>query len=381
MEQVGRQSAQTDSLLAVADELTRLTYFRGRVALAAILRALGIRAGDEVLLQAFTCVAVPEAIMSVGARPTYVDVEERGVNMDPADLEGKIGSATKAIIIQHSFGLPADVIRLREIARSKSIPLIEDCAHAIASRVDGQLVGTFGNAAFYSYEAAKPVFAGIGGSAIANDDVLRQRIASDYELLEEPPTLTQLETAAMVLAHRIAYQPATYWTLRSMFRAISATGLIPGNYNKIATSQGPAVDFRRTMGRIQVGALRRELKNIDKQTSQRRTVGAQYRSLITSARASHMAIPANVDPVFGRYPLFVEDRSELIERARAAKVEVAVFYDTPVHPLKGQKLRTVGYEPGSCPNAEWASDRIISLPTGMTVGSSQIQRAVNLLNG
>ncbi|HUQ48649.1 MAG TPA: DegT/DnrJ/EryC1/StrS family aminotransferase, partial [Gemmatimonadaceae bacterium] len=83
-------------------DLTRFTYFRGRVALAAILKALGVTTGDEVLLQAFTCVAVPEAIISIGAIPVYVDVEPGGINMDADDLSAKIGNATKAVIVQHS---------------------------------------------------------------------------------------------------------------------------------------------------------------------------------------------------------------------------------------------------------------------------------------
>ena len=119
-----------------AGELTRFTYFRGRVALAAILRGLGVKAGDEVALQAFTCVAVPEAIMSIGAIPVYVDVEPGGINMDAEDLARKIGAATRAIVIQHSFGLPADVAQLTSIARDNNLPLVEDCAHTIASRVD-----------------------------------------------------------------------------------------------------------------------------------------------------------------------------------------------------------------------------------------------------
>lgn len=365
----------------VTKDLERFTYFRGRVALAAILRGLGVRSGDEVLLQAFTCVAVPEGIMSIGARPGYVDVEAGGLNMDPADLEDKIGSSTKAIVIQHSFGLPADVMHLGRIAREHGIPLIEDCAHTLTSRVEGRLVGSFGDAAFYSYEAAKPVFVGIGGSAVSNDEQLTKRLADDYTQYEGPPAVAQLETAAMFHAYQIAYRPSTYWPLRSLFRTLSSAGVIRGNYNKIASSERPAADFRRRMGGLQQRLLYRELQSLDTQTAHRKRVAGEYQSLIRTGRVTHLSVPARMEPVFSRYPLLAENRTELVERAREARVEIAIFYDTAVHPLEGSALRTVGYEPGLCPNAEWTAERIISLPTGPRVGNEQIRRAVNFLNG
>lgn len=112
--------------------------------MAAILRSLGVKAGDDVLIQAFTCIAVPEAVMSIGAKPRYVDVEAGTPNMDPVDLARKIRPDTKAVVIQHSFGLPADVARLSSLTRDSSVPMIEDCAHTIESRVGGRRVGTFG---------------------------------------------------------------------------------------------------------------------------------------------------------------------------------------------------------------------------------------------
>ena len=361
-------------------DLTRFTYFRGRVALAAILRALGIRAGDEVLIQAFTCVAVPEAIMSIGSRPVYVDTAEHGLNMDPSDLASKLTGSTKAVVVQHSFGLPADIVRIAEIARSRGVHLIEDCAHTISSTVDGRLVGSFGAAAFYSYEAAKPVFAGIGGSAISNDLELTRRLERDYATYEEPPTVSQIETGAMVHAHRLAYRPSTYWPVRSLFRTFSKLGIIRGNYNKLSHSAPPAADFARRMGRIQRNRLAQELKTIERQTAHRRQVALEYRTRIEARGIVHPPIPSNVDPVFSRYPILAEDKRAVLEDARRARVELAAFYDSPVQPLYGDALRSVGYEPGSCPNAEWAAERVVSLPTSLTVGKVEMDRAIAFLN-
>lgn len=367
-------------LRSIAEDLTRYTYFRGRVALSAILRALGVASGDEVLLQAFTCVAVPEGIISVGAIPVYVDVSPGTPNMDPDDLRLKITARTKAIVVQHSYGLPADIRELIRIADEMAVPVIEDCAHTIASRVDGRLVGSFGRAAFYSYEAAKPVFAGIGGSAVINDRELEMKVEGDYAHFAEPPLLAQLETSAMVVAYHVAYRPSTYWTVRALFRALSGAGLIRGNYNKVELSLMPASDFRRRMGRMQVRRLSRALRDIEMQTRHRADVALQYRSSIRTAYLQHLPVRDGVEPIFGRYPMLAANKTELVEKARRAKVEIAVFYDTPVQPLSGESLRGVGYKPGSCPRAERIAASVISLPTGMQVGTRQIRRTVEFLN-
>ncbi len=349
--------------------------------MAAILKAMGVKRGDEVLIQAFTCIAVPEAVMSLGAVPRYVDVATGTPNMDADDLADKIGPLTRAVVVQHSFGLPAAVRQLCEVANKRGVPVIEDCAHTIASTVGGRAVGTFGAAAFYSYEASKPVFIGIGGSAVANDDALRARLEAHFSDYVAPPVATQLQLGAMRLAHLVAYRPSTYWTVRSLFRTLVAAGLIRGNYNEMGPGAEPSPEFGHRMGGIQKKLLLAALGNLEKQTAHRVGVATKYATRIRNDDIAHVPVAEDASPVFGRYPLLTENKSKWIEGARGARVELADFYDTPVHPLRGDALREVGYEPGSCPNAEWFSERVISLPTGPQVDGSQIDRAVRYFNG
>ena len=378
---------RADSLVSTVEntslesqKLERLVYLRGRVAMAAILRGRGVAPGDDVLIQAFTCIAVPEAVLSLGARPRYVDVAPGTPNMDPQDLARKLRPDTKAVVIQHTFGLPADVGRLGQLAREAEVPMIEDCAHTIASSVGGRRVGSFGAAAFYSNEASKPVFVGIGGSAISNDSALSAALERDYGSYTEPSLMTQAQLAAMFLAHKLVYRPSTYWAVRSVFRAMVSAGLIKGNYNEVAAELGPAEDFGRRMGRRQSALLRAALARLERQTNHRRWVADQYSRRISADGVKHIPVPPGVEPVYGRYPLLVEDKPRWIEGARDTRVELADFYATPVHPLKGDGLRRVGYEPGSCPNAEWVSGRIVSLPTGPQTDQRQVDRAVAYFN-
>src|SRR3989344_2324062 len=107
------------------------TFNSGRSALMAILDSLGLEKGDEVLLQAFTCNAVPNPIIWDGFKPIYVDCDEKTFNMDIDNLKRKITDKSRALIVQHTFGLPAEMDEIIEICRQNGLILIEDCAHSL----------------------------------------------------------------------------------------------------------------------------------------------------------------------------------------------------------------------------------------------------------
>ena len=103
------------------------TFDSGRTALFFALQALGIKEGDEVLVQAYTCIVVTNAIRFTGATPVFVDVNDN-YNINSKECKKKITPKTKAIIVQHTFGLPADIEALVDIAKEQDIKIIEDCA-------------------------------------------------------------------------------------------------------------------------------------------------------------------------------------------------------------------------------------------------------------
>jgi hypothetical protein len=206
-------------------------------------------------------------------------------------------------------------------------------------------------------------------------------MASRWPAFAPPTALTQVQLLALYIAGLVAYRPAAYWTVRSIYRTAVRLGLLRGNYNQVAVDAGPADDFIRRMGAVQRLVLARTLRRLARQTAHRRWVAESYRQAITAGAVRHPDIPSGAEPVFGRYPLLVPNRSDLMARARAEAVELADFYATPVHPLAGNDLARVGYELGSCPNAESVVQRVVSLPTASTVGKRAIQRAARLLNG
>ncbi|MBU1167833.1 aminotransferase class I/II-fold pyridoxal phosphate-dependent enzyme, partial [Patescibacteria group bacterium] len=127
-----------------------VSFGSGRAALYYLLKSFGVTTGDEVIVQAYTCVSVPNSIVWLGAKPVYVDVRN-DFNMDPELIEPAITSKTKVILTQNTFGKPADIRRIKDIAEKHNLILIEDAAHALGAEVASQKIGGFGDGAIFSF--------------------------------------------------------------------------------------------------------------------------------------------------------------------------------------------------------------------------------------
>ncbi len=132
------------------------------------LLALGVKRGDEVLVSDFTFPATGNAVVHAGAKPVFVDVQKATFNMDPMDLEKKITPKSKAVIIVHAFGNPADLDAILAIARRHKLCVIEDSACAHGAFYAGKKVGTFGDLACFSFHARKNITTGEGGMITTN---------------------------------------------------------------------------------------------------------------------------------------------------------------------------------------------------------------------
>ena len=351
------------------------TYFRGRVALAAILRALGIGRGDEVATQAFTCVAVPEGVMATGARSSWIDVDHDGYTMSAADLRTKITPRTRAVLVQHTYGIPADMDPILDIAREAGLPVIEDCCHTFTSTYRGALVGTLGTASFYSYEWGKPIVAGLGGGAVANDPALRERLLEDYAGYSEPGMARLARIQAQYNAFGLLFRPRLYWPVRAAFRRLGSSGIVEGNYNPVGGDH-VASDFHLRMAPALEKRLQRKLALVPEFTRRSGEIVEEYVNGIRTGVVIHPTQHGDRDVTYARYPLRAHDKRGLLAAARQANVELAEWFVTPVHPLQGDALRSVNYNSGSCPNAEAMCEQVVSLPTHNRVTDRDVQRAL-----
>ena len=359
--------------------LSEFTFFRGRVALCATLKASGIGAGAGVAVQSFTCLAVPEAVLASGALPIFVDIEAGGFNMNADDLESKLTSQIKAIVVQHTYGIPADMDRIARIAAMHGIPIIEDCCHTLASTYKGRTIGSFGVGSFYSFEWGKPVVAGIGGSARINDPALLEKVQTAYAGYRSPDLVSQARIELQYRAFHLLYRPALYWPIRALFHWLGSLDLAESNYNPVGQGQ-IADDFSFRMAPAVKRRMINKLQNLESQMLHSQWVSEQYRQRILSDAVTHPNLPDGCKTIFARYPLLAKNKPALLSKARRACVELAEWYATPVHPLAEQDLPQVHYKMESCPNAEARSREVVTLPVHGMVRQRDIDRTVEFLN-
>jgi perosamine synthetase len=141
----------------------------GTSALHLCIRALGISEGDEVIVPSFTFIAVANAVRYEKATPVFVDIDKETLNLDPALLEAAITPRTRAVIIVHTFGCPADLPRILDIARKHQLLVIEDACEAIGAEYGGKKVGTFGDVGVFAFYPNKQITTGEGGAIVTDN--------------------------------------------------------------------------------------------------------------------------------------------------------------------------------------------------------------------
>jgi perosamine synthetase len=140
------------------------------------LMALGIGAGDEVIIPDFTLIVSANTVILAGAKPVLVDVDPRTWCIDPSLIEAKITPRTKAIMVVHMYGHPCDMEAIMDIAIRNNLYVIEDCAQSVGAEVNGRMTGTFGDAACFSFYGNKILTSGEGGMVLCRDEKLAERL-------------------------------------------------------------------------------------------------------------------------------------------------------------------------------------------------------------
>ena len=341
-----------------------LLYYRGRVALAELLIASGVKKGDYVAIQAYTCSAVPEGVFAVGAKPLYIDIVKKGVTMSPDDLELKLEGleSAKVIVIQHTFGVVSDVERILEISKKYNLTVIEDCCHSYSSEFKNSKIGNFSDASFYSFEWGKPISLGLGGAVKVNNKKILERLNRQYDLLTPPPLLAEFQLFIQSAAFFLLYSPRTYWSVKRLYHFFSKYGIIKGNHSSCEVNQR-SKEFDYKISRILKHKVTKELNRLSLfEEKSQKVVSIYEQNLLELTGVEKIRILPESKPIYVRYPLWVSNKEKTVSLAYENKVEIASWYSSPVHPYVDDHLSNIGYQIGSCPNAERSSKHIVSLP-------------------
>lgn len=354
-----------------------VSFNSGRSAEYAILKATGIKKEDEVLIPAFTCVVVPNSVLWLGGKPIYVDFEEDSLNMDPVDLKKKITPKAKAIIAQYTFGKPAKIDQIKKIAEKNKLFLIEDCAHSLGAKFKGKKLGTFGEAAFFSFGRDKVISSVFGGMAITDDPKIGKG------LLE--------------IQKRINF-PSRFWVFQQLLHPIAFSLIMPV-YNFFGLGKIILVGLQK------LGLLSRAVSHQEKMTRKPRCYPAklpnaqatlalfqfqrlaqfnQIRKKISRIYRDKLKIkslkslPQIEGEIYMRHPVISDRAKDLLMYAKKRGVLLGDWYQNIVDP-QGVDLAKVGYIWGSCPVAESVARKVINLPTYPRITTKEAKRIVAVI--
>lgn len=357
------------------------SFNSGRSCLIAILEAMGLKYGDEVLLQGFTCSSAVIPILESKAKPVFVDIDNT-LNLDPKDLERKITHNSKAIMIQHTFGCPAKIKEILDIARKNNLLLIEDCAHALGSKYDGKFCGTFGDIAFFSFGRDKMISSVFGGMVVINNNDLVKRVEYFKNGLEYPSNLWIFQQLLHPILVNYLVLPSYRFPRfgRLILGLLHKTKLLSKAVYSNEKKGKMSKHFPKKFGNVFALLALNQLRKIDRLSAHRKKIALFYEKELRKNNFHPIFLnEENEGAIFMRYPILVEDSDRLLEQARKRRILLNDGWrKSPVVPLD-TNLKKVKYSLGSCKKAEKIAESILNLPTHINISIKQARTIVCLL--
>ena len=304
----------------------------GTDALVLALRALNVGAGDEVIMPAYTFFATAGTVMSVGAKPVFLDVDPQDYQIDVSKIKSAITSKTKAIIPVHLYGHPADMNPILEIARANGLKIVEDNAQGFGAEYLGKKTGSFGDIGCLSFFPTKNLGAfGDAGMVVTNDKALAERM-----------------------------------------RMLRTHGWKKKYYSE-------EVGYNSRLDALQAAILQAKLPHLDSWNEKRREISQRY-----SSELEPLGIGVPVERAWGRhvYHLYIirtPRRDELQAYLKQKGISSEVYYPLPPH--LSVPCRKLGYKEGDFPHAELASCETLALPLYPELTLSQQDDVIAAVRG
>jgi perosamine synthetase len=297
----------------------------GTSALHLALLSLGIGPGDEVIVPSFTFAATANSVSLTGATPVFVDIDPATYNIDSNLIEAAITPKTRAIQVVHLYGLPADMPRITQIAKQHNLLLIEDAAQAHLAEVNGQKVGTFGDAAAFSFYPTKNMTSGEGGMVVLKD--------------------------------------AAAARLCRLYR----------NQGMEKRYQNEVVGFNLRMTDIHAAIGISQLSKVSKWTEQRKSNAAYLNSKIENVTTP--ITPNGFSHVYHQYTVRIHRNRDLFsEKLSDLGIGNSVYYPTQVHKLPSFALSI------ELPNTQSATEQVLSLPVHPSLSKKDLNRISDAVN-
>ena len=347
----------------------------GRVALYWILKAMDLEPGDEVVTQAFNFPAVPAAILATGARPRLVDLGRDSFALDPDGVAAAIGPRTRAVLVTHLYGNPADLDPLRALCEARGVTLLEDCGQAVGASYKGHTLGTIGFATLFTFGATKN-FTILGGGAVAcGDPDHAERVAALARANPRVGRREALKLAASaagmsVITSPIPFQLGVWPAIRIMSR-FGGDPIAGALEEKVE----PLVDVERmpvpSSSMVSVGMA--QLDRLDQSNRARERNGWYLRSRFQDMSGLTLP-PAQEGSVFLSFPVFHPRRDDLCRALQGRGVD-----STTGFMMDCSTLELFGHDGAPCPETQRALREILHIPVHAFLRRKHLDRIADTM--
>jgi len=345
------------------------TFLTGRAALYQYLKNLNLNVGDEILVQGFTCEAVVLPILKLNLKPIYVDINSDDYSMNINDLKKKYSNRSKVIVLQHTFGIsPKYQTEITLFAKKHKIEIIHDVAHGFdpekfhMKKYEGTILMSFGRS---------KAFSSVFGGAIISQN---KKTTTKMRDMERQLTLPSYWFIFKILI----YQPQAYlikltyniWIGKIIHAFLNYFGLI---LKEITTREKKGefdITFLHSFPNVCALLLLQQLDTFNDVVDRRTAAVDYYNNNIVNNSIKYSG-------PLSRYPLVVGDQKKTLNRSSSKGVLLGSWYTQPVAP-KELDLEQVGYIRGSCPVAEKINNKIINLPTNITL--DEVKKVTAVIN-
>lgn len=303
----------------------------GTSALHLAMLALGIGAGDEVIIPANTFISTAWGISYVGATPVFVDCDKDNWEIDPAQIEKAITAKTKAIIGVHLYGMPFDIDAVLSIAKKHNLFLVEDAAQAQGARYKGITVGGFGEMACFSFYPGKNLGAcGEAGGITTNNEVYQKHLNS----------------------------------LR--------------NHGSMVRYYHDEVGFNMRMGGLEGASLQVKLKYLEGWNNRRREIAKMYHAGIKNIKIKMQTQPQWADSIYHLFVVTTDEKDKFVKHLQSNGVNPGFHYPVPCHLQKAYS--SLNYKVGDFPNSEYLASHCVSLPMYAELSNDDVNKVIDTIN-
>lgn len=331
----------------------------------ALLKHWGVTFGDEVALTGFTCAVMVNAVLRVGAKPVFIDIDKDTLGMSPVSLSDRISKRTKVIVAQHSFGIPCKIDEIKEISQKHGCYLVEDCALTFGSKYKHTMLGNYGDAAIFSTDHTKPLNTLVGGFVytqrldIANS--VREFQNTCAHLSKEHQYLilkTYIKEQHIEAHNHKLYILQNYWNaVKSRLGIKQATTPYLQNEASSTISESSFYPYPSTfpsfLAKIGLNVFKQYEESLE-------TRNKWMQTLVTYLKDREELPGAYFDSNSEIVPLRIAFESNKSTN-KFGYIDDWVWFKQPIVATT-EDLKNFGYEMGTCPISEQIGSKIMNLP-------------------